>query len=53
LSPRRSHLRRDAQHSLELAQRGEELPDIRQLLKTAVPTVTAPAKLNLAATPIS
>jgi hypothetical protein len=44
---------RDAQHLLELARRCEKLPDIRQLLKAAVPTVTAPAKLNLAASPTS
>ena len=44
---------RDAQHLLELAQRCEKLPDIRQLLKAAVPTTTTPAKLNLAASPIS
>ena len=44
---------RDAQHFLELAERCEKLPDIRQLLKAAVPTTTTPAKLNLAASPTS
>jgi uncharacterized protein YunC (DUF1805 family) len=44
---------RGAEHLLDLAQRCEKLSDIRQLLKAAVPTVTTPAKLNLAASPTS
>jgi 2-methylcitrate dehydratase PrpD len=44
---------RGAQHLLELAQRCEKLPDIRQLLKAAVPTAATPAKLNPAASPTS